>query len=99
MNKFLTILFLILCLSFDSQAETDYKDFIVTDKFIWALTSNGEIKLFDKKGKQVEKRIHNSSEILLLTKDKLGNPVPVSGFRSRFPAFCRFILDSSLHSK
>jgi hypothetical protein len=77
MNKLLTIFLLLLCLSFDSQAETDYKDFIVTDKFIWALTSDGGIKLFDKKGKQVKKRIHNSSKILLLTKDKLGNPVIV----------------------
>lgn len=58
-----------------TQDGPGYKDFIVTDKFIWALTSTGKIKLFDKSGNEVDKHVPNASEILLLAKDHAGNPV------------------------
>lgn len=77
MRKFLATLFVITVLSFETKADTDYKDFIVTEKFIWALTSNGEIRLFGKSGKKTEREISNASAILFLAKDNLGNPIIV----------------------
>ena len=77
MKKFLTTLFIVTALSFETKADTDYKDFIVTEKFIWTLTSNGEIRLFDKSGKRIEREIPNASPILFITKDNFGNPIIV----------------------
>jgi len=69
------VLIIVSLLSFESNAQIDFKDFVVTEKFIWALTTTGQIKLFDKAGSQIDKRIINSSEILFIAKDKLKNPI------------------------
>ncbi|MCX6220649.1 MAG: hypothetical protein NTZ69_06645 [Bacteroidia bacterium] len=70
MNKILTIL-LIYLLIIQVNVFAQYKDFIVTTKFIYGLSQNGQLKLFDKSnGKLIEKEISNSSEILFIAKDK-----------------------------
>lgn len=78
MKKLLTILLILTTLSFSIKAETNYRDFIVTDKLIWALTENGEIRLFDKIGNRIEEQIVKQSQVLFLTKDNLDNPVIVN---------------------
>jgi len=76
MNKVLAIFLLFFLTIFQVKAESHYKDFIVTDSYIWGLTSNGQIKLFNKTtGKPSDKKITNSSEIALLVKDKFGKAV------------------------
>lgn len=76
MNKGLTIFLLFFMTVFQVKAESQYKDFIVTDSYIWGLTSNGQIKLFNKTtGNPSDKKITNSSEIALLVKDKFGKAV------------------------
>jgi hypothetical protein len=75
MNKIISILRLVLLATSHLKAK-QYQDYVVIDNLIWGLTSNGEINLFDKAtGKPSDKKITNNSEILLLTKDKLGNAV------------------------
>lgn len=87
MKRITTLLFFILCTTFqliaqtqfkDLIAQTQFKDYIVADSVIWALTIDGKLKLFDiETGKQSGKKISNNSEILLISKDKLGNIVIV----------------------
>jgi hypothetical protein len=70
MNKKLLLSITILFLSFKSIADGRFKDYIITDNSVWALTKDGKIELFDKSGKPIEKRIVNSSEILVIAKDE-----------------------------
>jgi hypothetical protein len=51
-----------------------YKDFIIADDKIWALTTNGKIIVFDaNSGEPINNNVNNDSQILILTKDKEGN--------------------------
>ncbi|MCC6287892.1 MAG: hypothetical protein IT249_08405 [Chitinophagaceae bacterium] len=68
----LLILFVLLC--FSGKAETQYKYILVSNNIVWALTSNGSIKLFDAtNGKQIDKNIYADTDIILITKDKTEN--------------------------
>ena len=61
---------------FNGQAETKYKDILVSNNIIWALTDDGRILIFDStNGKQLDKNISADTDIILITKDKNGNPV------------------------
>jgi hypothetical protein len=74
--KNIPLLFLFLLLYFSGQAETQYKDILVFNNIVWALTSNGNIKLFDAtNGKQIDRNIYAGADIILITKDKTGNLV------------------------
>lgn len=76
MYKLIPIFILLLLSCFDSAAQVQYKDFIIADKYIWALTSGGQIKLFDTAdGKSADKEIYNSSGISVIGKDANGIPV------------------------
>lgn len=76
MKKLLAILFFIFLSNNIVKAESYYKDFVVTDKFILGLTTNGKLKLFDKSnGKRIQREINNASEILLLVTDQNGDVV------------------------
>jgi hypothetical protein len=79
MKKILTIFILLTSLFFSSvrgQSETQYKDILVSNNIIWALTNDGNIKLFDAtNGNQLDKNISADSSIILMSKDNNGNPV------------------------
>ncbi|MEI6139992.1 MAG: hypothetical protein WCP85_12055 [Mariniphaga sp.] len=79
MKKMLTNFILLTSLLFSffyGQAETKYKDILVSNNIIWALTDDGRIKIFDStNGKQLDKNISADTDIILITKDKNGNPV------------------------
>lgn len=71
MNKILTILLFICFINIQIKAEQQFKDLIVTNKYICGLTDNGQLKLFDKyNGKEIDKNLFNASEILLIASDK-----------------------------
>ncbi len=70
------LLILFFLFPFSGQAENKYKDILVSNNIVWALTSNGRIKLFDAtSGKQIDKNIFAGTDIILITKDKTGNVV------------------------
>lgn len=70
------LLTLLLASSFAGHAETQFKDILVSNNVVWALKSNGNIKLFDAtSGKQLDKNISADTDIILITKDKNGNLV------------------------
>jgi hypothetical protein len=72
----LFILTIILYLTTFQVRATEYLDYIVADNYIWGLTSNGTINLFDiSTGKKADKKIPNSSQITILTKDKEEFPI------------------------
>jgi len=74
--KNIQLLILFLLFSNSGQAETQYKDILVLNNIVWALTSHGTIKLFDAtNGKQIFKDISADTDIILITKDKTGNIV------------------------
>ena len=74
MDKIRILFLLVFLTSIQVVAKAQFKDMVVADKFIVGLTNYGQLKLFDKSnGEKIEKRITNTSEILLLTVDKFGN--------------------------
>lgn len=79
MKKIQTIFILLTSLlfsSFSGHAEIQYKDILVSNNIIWALTNSGDIKLFDvTNGSQLDKNISADTDIILLTKDKNGSPI------------------------
>lgn len=67
---------MVLLFSNSGQAETQYKDIIVSNNIVWALTAHGTIKLFNAtNGSQIDKGISADTDIILITKDKAGNVV------------------------
>lgn len=79
MKKILTFLFFLTSLGFPSfagQVESQYKDILVSNNVIWALTNSGTIKLFDAtNGNQLHKNVNAGTDVILITKDRNGNPV------------------------
>jgi hypothetical protein len=70
------LLGLIFLLPLNAQATTQYKDIIISRNVIWALTDNGNLKLFDAtNGNPIDMNISADEDIILITKDKAGNPV------------------------
>jgi len=67
-------LILFILFSFAGHTQTQYKDIIVSNNIVWALTSNGDIKSFNvQNGKQINKDIFADTDIVLITKNKAGN--------------------------
>jgi hypothetical protein len=79
MNKQIWTIFILLILSaFHVFAGTEFKDMIVTDKYICRLTPTGEIKFYDKlTGQPSNYTIQYDTPIMQLTTDKLDNLVIV----------------------
>jgi hypothetical protein len=79
MNKrILTLLLLTILTAFQVYAEKEFKDVIVTDKFICALTVSGNLNFFDlRSGQRSSYEITYQSPILQLTTDKLGSIIIV----------------------
>jgi len=76
MYKLILFFIVLLLTRIDSVAQTQFKDFIIADKYIWALTSDGRIMLFDTaNGKPASKQITNTSGIFVLATDAYGIPV------------------------
>lgn len=70
------LLISLLFTSFSGQVKTRYKDILISNNVIWALTYRGNIKLFDATtGNKLDKNISAGSDIILITKDPEGNPV------------------------
>lgn len=60
----------------EGEAQTQYKDILVSNNIVWALTSQGTIILFDAtNGNQIDKDISADTDIILITKDKTDNIV------------------------
>ena len=76
MNKLLTV-FLSLCLfSHSTKATTPYKNFIIVDNVIWALTTDGSIQLIDAKTREfTPATVKNDSKIIVLVTDRHNNIV------------------------
>jgi hypothetical protein len=56
-----------------AKAQHLYTNFILTKEYIWGLTSDGNLNLFENlTGKQIEKKLPKISQILFITKTKLG---------------------------
>ena len=76
MNKFLTVVLVIFSFGRSTEAAMLYKDFIIVDNVIWALTTTGSIQLIDAKTRTIITDIvKNDSEILVLVKDKYNDVV------------------------
>ncbi|MEJ6980514.1 hypothetical protein WG906_08640 [Pedobacter sp. P351] len=76
MNKTLSLLLLIFLVELAVFAQVRYKDFIVTDKAIWALSERGELDVFDvKSGKSIKRNTGGYSEIKDITTDIQGRLV------------------------
>jgi hypothetical protein len=76
MNKIFSLI-IVLVLSFQAKAQTQYTDFVVSNKNIIGLTEKGKLIFFDKEnGKKIDS-INIPSKAVLLAKDKLGEIVVV----------------------
>ena len=66
--------FCFFCFFFAGKTQTQYKEILVSNNIVWALTSDGNIKSFDtQSGKQIDKNVFADTGIILITKDKTGN--------------------------
>ncbi|GAB3756103.1 hypothetical protein [Spirosoma pomorum] len=54
------------------QAQVQYKDFLISDKAIWVLTTGGEVRIIDREHKKVTKTIRNDAAITHLAQDRQG---------------------------
>jgi hypothetical protein len=72
-------LIFLLCFGFYSQislAGEPYRDVVLVDQTIWALTSTGSIRLINaKNGVFLNKEIENNTPIVVITVDKVGNVI------------------------
>ena len=76
MNRLFTFL-IILAFSFQAPAQTQYKDFVVSDMQIIGLTEKGKLVFFDKENRKRTNIIDAPFEAVLLTKNRLGEIVVV----------------------
>lgn len=73
-SKISPILILAIVIIGQTRAQGVFKDLIVTNRFVYGLTENGRIRVFNKtNGDFVKKEIGNTSEILQMAIDNLGN--------------------------
>lgn len=71
--SFLLLIFL-FCIS--ATAQTRYKDIVVSNNTVWALTADGNITLFDAtNGNQIDGDISIDKDIVLITKDRSDNVI------------------------
>ncbi|QKZ13345.1 hypothetical protein [Spirosoma sp. KUDC1026] len=54
------------------QAQVQYKDFLLSDKAIWVLTTGGEVRIIDHKYKKINKTIRDDAAITHLARDRQG---------------------------
>lgn len=76
MNRIFSLI-IVLVLSFQVKAQTQYKDFVVSDKNIIGLTEKGKLIFFDIGNGEKIDSIDIPSKAVLLAKDKLGEIVVV----------------------
>lgn len=74
MNKVLALI-IVLVVSFQANAQAQYKDFVVNDIHIIGLTEKGKLVFFDKENRKITDSINTPSKAVLLTTNKFGEIV------------------------
>lgn len=75
MRSLLLLLFVFQA-TYGFTIQTQYKDFITTQEHIYALTEDGELKIFDKStARLIKENVEDSFKIQLITKDAQDNLV------------------------
>ena len=77
MNKILTLI-IVLILTFSVKAQSQYNDFVVSNKSIIALDESEKLIFFDQKTGEKIDSLDIPSKAVFLTKDKLGEIVVVN---------------------
>lgn len=79
MRQFFIIILALILTTVEGKA-TKYKDYIISNNYIWGLTSEGAINFFEvSTGKRVKKKISNSYRVKILTLDNDGVPTVLDG--------------------
>ena len=74
MNKTIIILLFSFVAMFQPDQEIGFNDLLIKDKYLYALTPSGEIRIFDKINlNEINTKINNSSKIVAILLDNTGN--------------------------
>jgi ligand-binding sensor domain-containing protein len=69
---FTSLLISLLSVVTSANKKTQYKDFLLSDNAVWALTADGEISVIDLASKKVRRTIKNDVAVTHLAKDRTG---------------------------